>query len=355
VEIPPSGYALILNPSFEVDIDGDGIPDKWTWNGTGGALSTEESMRGNQSFKVSGSGTLSSDPFSVSEEYEYMVYVASKSVGDKFIEIEVDWLDGDLNTLSTSEVWKGGAFKTWKYIGNVVTSPSNSRYAILKLIASGSGTVYWDDVRMLEPSKVEEDVTTPGAWYWERWRRYWDSLTQPLNPNWDDICGKWEMKRIYGTYWLHGWTESLVQCSEVRSTCDVICSDFRFTTRCILGSTIDCQCWALARDLANDVDIGWKTEYDATGAGGVYAYVKVGTVETSVSVTVDVTGAHKYRVHKMYDTCIFEIDGAPVATITSSFPATLDLQVDYMVLCPQEVSPYTRHIYVDWVDLVKIA
>lgn len=159
---------LILNPSFEDDTDGDGIPDSWTrtlyTSGTF-SLDTVAQFNGQKSAKFTSTGTgggylTSTAFFSVSPSVSYTVgFALISSVVDVRNTVDVLWYKADQTasaTASTSVYDDSTANPTsWTEKYNEVSVPSDAYFAKLRLTGchssdATSGNTAFDQVIMTD-------------------------------------------------------------------------------------------------------------------------------------------------------------------------------------------------------------
>lgn len=154
---------LAYNGSFEIDEDGDTIPDGWTrtlYSGGVGAINTAAVGHGKNSFKFTsvgtGGGYLESTSFiPISEliEYYFEFILKSDIAGVRNL-VEIKWYQKDESLISSSSIYDNSTtnpttFTLKKY---AVTPPANARLAKLFFYGCHSsdpsaGSTWYDGVR----------------------------------------------------------------------------------------------------------------------------------------------------------------------------------------------------------------
>lgn len=164
-DVPPTDR--LVNGSFEVDTDGDGIPDGWTYTGlAAGAVSASVVGHGAKSFSINGAsnhtGTLAMttlQPCKGNDFYtdgEMMVlrfwhYTSSAANDDT---ITVEWYDKDgVSLAAASTIWSWNVANTsmaahWAQFFAAMVPHSGARFFRLRLIGNtaggGTGISYFD-------------------------------------------------------------------------------------------------------------------------------------------------------------------------------------------------------------------
>lgn len=176
---------LLLNGSFEIDTNDDGIPDNWTITEYD-ATSTVETdsttqSHGGQSLKfVStglGGGIADSDTYIECTDGEYLrvTYRYKSSVADVRNLVQIQFYNSAKGLLSTPDLLDDSTTNpaSWTLKKHeAVLTPASTRYAKIKLTGCHSsdvtpGTTWFDDVRVLR------DVRGRGAYVYETTGASW--------------------------------------------------------------------------------------------------------------------------------------------------------------------------------------
>lgn len=161
--IPP------LNGSFEVDDNGDGVPNNWTISENAGAtiaIDDTDAIHGSNSLKftstaATGGGTATSDKFAVRETHLHILYFSVKaSAANSSNKIEVKWFNLADTLISTATLWSNTTTNplVWTETRQALVVPTNAvkaQLVITGMDATGTtkiGNVKFDDVRFEESS-----------------------------------------------------------------------------------------------------------------------------------------------------------------------------------------------------------
>lgn len=158
---------MVLNADFEVDNDGDGVPDNWSTTNEAGAptfsLDTTKQMEGKQSAKilcaVGQSGWLNSDFIKVvtSRAYIFRVFMLMKTALSGTLHLRVSWFKKDQTASVTTytDIYSGMlvSLDTWIEKEGVATVPNDAVYCKVALIlnnvgGSGTASALFDSVNM---------------------------------------------------------------------------------------------------------------------------------------------------------------------------------------------------------------
>jgi len=159
VAAPPEN--LVLNQSFEIDRDGDNVPDNWTsWHEGTLVRDTSDSYKGAACARLScnagQSVALHSDLIPISPEKRYYVQTAMKKTAGDNPTLRIVWYDKDKQALTTYTDFYPALTSSWQVFGYEIESsdiPSNARYAAIHPFiwsASADSTFYVDDVLLSE-------------------------------------------------------------------------------------------------------------------------------------------------------------------------------------------------------------
>jgi hypothetical protein len=161
------GGGGLLNGSFEVDNDADGVPDNWAralYSGGSGAYETTDVVEGGKAYKFThpggasaGGGSLTSTYFGVTPHRNFILSLLYKaSVAGIKVMVQVNWYDKDQVIIgSTVTLYTSTANPTiWTLL--VIQNaevPATARYAKVVLVGGYTdtdvaGSVYFDDVRL---------------------------------------------------------------------------------------------------------------------------------------------------------------------------------------------------------------
>jgi len=155
---PPEN--LLPNPCFEIDHDGDGVPDFWEFyweEGGEGNYGDDEvnHAKGTKSAYINqtnttGHGAYRSPyiPVHGGKKYYASVYVKVSEGTETFNPLAIEWFDKDKNFISASDMDNKEIGTDFTLCELEATAPSNARYARIYLGNRGiSGKwVYFDDV-----------------------------------------------------------------------------------------------------------------------------------------------------------------------------------------------------------------
>ena len=178
--------AGLVNGSFELDTDADGVPDSWTkslYPGGSSAFETTNPLHGVQAFKFThpggpgnGGGYLESSYVEVSELQGYLLCVEMQVsvTGIKNIH-QLRYYDKDKVFVSSSDVLNETATHTnAELYKNYAVPPSTARFVKIRLIGGYNdtdvaGDIVFDGV-VLRPIDIEVQSTgsqamTPGSTY----------------------------------------------------------------------------------------------------------------------------------------------------------------------------------------------
>lgn len=190
-----SSGSLLLNGSFEVDSDGNSIPDNWTrtlqTNGAGEYTGTGQTdtdcVSGSKAYKFTtiggsgnGGGQLQSDFFEVTPFRPLKVSWFSKSTTSGVARVlKVDYYDASQSFISpTDTIFSQGAANPSGWIPEFGCSvpPATARYAKVTVVggdssSTSSGSVYFDGVRVdqldfLRRSTIHGSGTTARQFSW---------------------------------------------------------------------------------------------------------------------------------------------------------------------------------------------
>ena len=168
---------LILNGSFELAIDADGIPDDWTlveYTGSANAISTTTVSHGTHSYMFSSTGsgggyleTTGFIPCSPLEQLGWSFEIKS-SIATCLNIGQIRWFDKTGALVSTSEVYTTQTTNPTNftlYIGNV-TAPATTTQFKVRIIGVDpsvplTANVWFDNLRIV-PSPVQQQSVTIG-------------------------------------------------------------------------------------------------------------------------------------------------------------------------------------------------
>lgn len=159
-----SNEAVLINPSFEIDSDSDGVPDGWTFTplaAGSGALSTTDPHHGSKSFVFTrtsgagnGGGELLSDYIPITTGLSYTLGFALKQSSaqprTKFI---AQFYTAAQTTLANTTVYNSTVNPTaWAEKEYGVLPPANARYCKINIVGGATdkdfaGTIAVDNVR----------------------------------------------------------------------------------------------------------------------------------------------------------------------------------------------------------------
>lgn len=180
---------VIINGSFELDSDSDGIPDGWTRTNfhasstflldTSTSAADGKSVHGKRAAKYtstgSGGGTVETTDFlEVSEKELYTVHWKAKnSVADIRNKVEITWYDCTQSSISTSSLYDEATNNptSWTTLSAEATPPANAKYAKLKFTLADSsdataGSAWIDEVRLwsMARRRTAETFTADATW-----------------------------------------------------------------------------------------------------------------------------------------------------------------------------------------------
>lgn len=174
-------FNAILNPSFEIDSDSDGIPDNWTRTlYTNGAFTLDTTTQGHgetsAKFTSTGSGggyLTSTNNFSVSPLSSRLLSFSLKGTADVRNVVEVLWYkaDGTASSTTSTTVYDDSTTNptSWTRKKYAVSVPSDAYLAKLRLTGchssdSTSGSTWFDDVEFkVEVKTTVGDIEYMGA------------------------------------------------------------------------------------------------------------------------------------------------------------------------------------------------
>lgn len=168
---------LIKNGSFEIDDDGDGIPDDWTlvsYTGAANARSTSTVSHGNYSYQFSstgsGGGYLETTNYMNCSSLEQLgwSFEIKSSIATCLNIAQIRWFDKDEALVSTSEVYTTQTTNPTTftlYIGNV-TAPATATQFKVRIVGVDpsvplTANVWFDNLRIV-PSPVQQQSVTLG-------------------------------------------------------------------------------------------------------------------------------------------------------------------------------------------------
>jgi len=174
---PPYKHVLkeniVYNSDFEIDSDGDGIPDGWTvgykGNPTYGLDSTYQ-KRGKWSFKMDCAGgeilQLESYYIPIKESANYFISSMIKANAETSLNVNVIsvlWYDKDKNYISLSSITSKNFTADWNKYSGIVTSPDNAVYAKIRILHNrvglSEGAILWvDDLQFYEQKSDVEYI-----------------------------------------------------------------------------------------------------------------------------------------------------------------------------------------------------
>lgn len=178
-----SGVVLeLMNGSFELDADADGIPDGWTWtpsSGGSGIIDATVAGHGLNCFKMvhpggsgHGGGFLESGYYPISQVERKVVSfdIYSTVAAVKNIVRIRYFTAAKVDMAADEDVYSSTSNPTsWAEYSYNITPPSGARFAKIRLIGgdpsvSTAGTTYWDDIRWERPAKTAHVKTAVGTW-----------------------------------------------------------------------------------------------------------------------------------------------------------------------------------------------
>ncbi len=149
---------LILNPNFEIDSDGDGIPDNWTPVNTNLGYRTEDDYRhGQWAGKVDGGETLYSEyfPIDITGGYIYEGWAKSSLSGSRgTFSMYIEYYNtypgfAALGTVAIAESVNANIWTMYTYIEDADSIPVTTLWGRMKLVGD-SGTVnFFDDLKAM--------------------------------------------------------------------------------------------------------------------------------------------------------------------------------------------------------------
>lgn len=158
-----AGNNLVLNGSFELDSDGNGVPDNWTVNNTGDSDNVQsgaDNQHGAKSFLFTNDGTgegilTSTDFIAVKPSYNYeFLFDLLASAANIEVLVDVIWYTDAKVQISTSSLYSELAANptSWTQAQREVTSPATAKFAKIQITGVGdsggttTGTLYIDNV-----------------------------------------------------------------------------------------------------------------------------------------------------------------------------------------------------------------
>jgi len=162
-EVPDMPQSLLVNPGFESDSDGDGVPDGWTPSDQGATVDTEVVASGQLSARLSRASAdapaaswrqqgVAVDP---GRRYELSAATRCDSFGRE-LRIAIEWARG-AEVLKTDE-YRDQTFEAWQRKRLAAVCPPEADRARIVLELVSDGTVWFDDVA-LSPQDVLAEVT----------------------------------------------------------------------------------------------------------------------------------------------------------------------------------------------------
>jgi len=155
VDLSQTGRNLVPNFSFEIDSNGDLIPDRWYPSDPSMIyMSVDERVLGQYSAWLRDDLTLESDYFQIDIEWGYHSWFFAKCAhGTEVGTLSVDLIFYDyapyVNPLGTINICENVSPSTWTYYYKTIYSndvPNNARWAKIRLSAKGGEAIYVDDV-----------------------------------------------------------------------------------------------------------------------------------------------------------------------------------------------------------------
>ena len=177
----------IVNPSFELDTDSNGIPDSWTrtlFTGGTSTLDLTDSSHGRRAFKLTspggignGGGYLESLEFlECSPNRPVVLTWQMKSTAvDVRNKVDLRWYDRTFVTIATATVFDNNASNptAWTLQAGSAVPPSGARYFKIRLVGCDSsddtaGSTWFDDLD-LKTGAFRRRVTldAPGTYVWK--------------------------------------------------------------------------------------------------------------------------------------------------------------------------------------------
>lgn len=183
----------LINGSFEVDSDADGIPDGWDFDvnggtpgGATGTISTSTVGHGANSFSINGAANTSgalvmqemqpckgNDTYADGELMLLSFWQQTSNVLNDDV-IEVEWFDKDGASLGASTIWSwntAAAANTWKQFYAPMVPLTGARFFQLSIIGNstggGTGISYYDGLAVETITfKRQSSCSTAGTYTW---------------------------------------------------------------------------------------------------------------------------------------------------------------------------------------------
>lgn len=180
----------IPNGSFEADNDADSLPDQWTrtlyaggsFSLTGDGLGDTECQHGRRAIKFispggagNGGGYITTNDFIEVNPGRgvWLSWMQKATAASVRVKAQILWYTAAQVSISTTDLYSSVANPTaWALKRASTYPPATARYCKIRLIgaedtATTAGTVYFDDVRMLQPSFDKEiSIDSPGTHNW---------------------------------------------------------------------------------------------------------------------------------------------------------------------------------------------
>ena len=149
----PPGTNLLINPGFELDSNGDGLPDTWsTWaNFTRNSSVVHSGSFAGRFQAADNSGATINQRvlnLSAATPYNFAGWVNIPATSDAFtLKLQVRWMNSSKNTINTINVKTySAATNGWDQATATLTSPAGTVMAEIKLVVSSlNATIYVDD------------------------------------------------------------------------------------------------------------------------------------------------------------------------------------------------------------------
>jgi len=162
-EVPDMPQCLLLNPGFESDADGDGVPDGWTPSDQGAAVDTGVVASGQHSARLSREAAdapaaawrQQGVAVDAGRRYELSAATRCDSFGRE-LRIAIEWSRGG-EVLKTDE-YRDQTLEAWQRKRLAAVCPPEADRASIILELVSEGTVWFDDVA-LSPQDVLAEVT----------------------------------------------------------------------------------------------------------------------------------------------------------------------------------------------------
>jgi uncharacterized repeat protein (TIGR01451 family) len=145
---------LLQNPGFEMDVDGDTMPDNWTTSGQfmrndtvvhSGAYSGMQEANDNSSYTVS--QTIAGLTTGKTYTFSGYVQIAPAVLGPFSVSLEVEWIDSGGNTISTDTIKTyTHRVNRWDLATKSLVAPTGAAKGQVQMVVSGlNGTIFVDD------------------------------------------------------------------------------------------------------------------------------------------------------------------------------------------------------------------